>query len=79
MTTTVNISDISKTGNYKLVKKTDSSIKYEAKSTLVKGVVSHQVYKMVTDSNREFIGVISLTAGAIINGIAIADFDIYAN
>lgn len=79
MASAINISDISKSGNYKLVKKTDSNVKYEAKSATVKGVVSHQVYKMLTDSNREFIGVISLTAGATINGIAIADFDIYAS
>lgn len=75
----INISDISKSGNYKLVKKSDSNVKYEVKSVTIKGVVSHQLYKMVTDSNKEFIGVVSLTACSKINNIAIAEFDIFAS
>jgi hypothetical protein len=77
--TNINVSDISKQANYTLVHKTNKALKYEATSVSVKGTVCHQVYKLISNSNKEFIGIISLVSGAIISGISITEFDIYSN
>lgn len=74
----IEISNVSKQANYKIIHKTNKALKYEAISVSVKGTVCHQVYKLLSDSNKEFIGIISLISGVTISGVSINEFDIYS-